>query len=243
MELMKTANKPFDLQGTVNTRELGGYSDKKLNILNKQKLLRSDLLSNLTKEDSEWLYKYNIRTVVDLRREREIREEPSKLEHFRDVNYFNISLSTNDSGLMEDRKIDSLSALYQTYLTERQIEIKEIMEIISKSLSGGGVIFNCMAGKDRTGIISMLLLKICDVDHEIIKSDYEVSEGYIINYLNEKKHEFNDDFPDFLLRSERIEMEKTLSFMEANYGTVENYMEHIRVKSEVLNTIRTNLIG
>jgi protein-tyrosine phosphatase len=245
MELIKVANPPLELEGTYNTRELGGYINKDFKTLKKQKLLRSDTLSNLTTDDMEKLYSYGIRTVIDLRRSTEVVEEPSKLQNYKDMKYYNISLSLNDhNGFMQQRKAESLFDLYKGYLTGRQEQVKEIVELISNNLSNG-ILFNCTAGKDRTGIISMILLKICNVDDETIKMDYEVSESNIIDYLIKRKNDLNRSIknePDFLLRSNRSEMEKALYFIEANYGTFNKYMSHLKIPANVLDNIRNSVL-
>ncbi|WP_425342087.1 tyrosine-protein phosphatase [Amycolatopsis coloradensis] len=39
----------------------------------------------------------------------------------------------------------------------------------------GGVLFNCGAGRDRTGLITLLLLALADVRPEAIATDYDLS--------------------------------------------------------------------
>ena len=244
MELIKEANRPLELEGTHNTRELGGYINKDFKRLKEQKLLRSDILSNLTTNDMERLYDYGIRTVIDLRRSQEVSVEPSKLQGYKDIKYYNISLSLNDNrGIMQHRNEKSLFDLYQGYLTGRQEQIKEILEIVNDHLSDG-IIFNCTAGKDRTGIISMILLKICNVDDEMIKMDYEVSERNVIDSLIKRKNEniHLQNEPDFLFRSHRSEMEKALDFIEAHYGTFNEYMSEIKVPTNLLDNIRNSVL-
>ena len=51
--------------------------------------------------------------------------------------------------------------------------IGEIFKIMLASK--GTVLFHCTAGKDRTGVLAMLLLKLADVDEETIINDYAAS--------------------------------------------------------------------
>lgn len=44
--------------------------------------------------------------------------------------------------------------------------------------AGHAVLFHCTAGKDRTGILAALLLKLCGVCNEDILADYQVSATY-----------------------------------------------------------------
>ena len=65
-----------------------------------------------------------------------------------------------------------LLAFYLSALHERQAEIKEIFSVMLDA-SLGLILFSCTAGKDRTGIISALLLSLVRVPRlEIIKNNY-----------------------------------------------------------------------
>ncbi|MCB6602772.1 tyrosine-protein phosphatase, partial [Erysipelatoclostridium ramosum] len=44
--------------------------------------------------------------------------------------------------------------------------------------TGHAVLFHCTAGKDRTGILAALLLKLCGVCNEDILADYQISATY-----------------------------------------------------------------
>lgn len=45
-----------------------------------------------------------------------------------------------------------------------------------------GIVVHCTAGKDRTGIFTMVLLGLCGVDDEIIAQEYELTNlGYFGN--------------------------------------------------------------
>ena len=43
----------------------------------------------------------------------------------------------------------------------------------------GGVLFHCMGGRDRTGMITMLVLALVGVAPEDIAADYELSAGHV----------------------------------------------------------------
>lgn len=68
-------------------------------------------------------------------------------------------------------------------------QIRKIFSIISHS--DGGVLYHCTSGKDRTGIISILLLYFLDVEYSEIRKDYFTStlhglastESYIVDML------------------------------------------------------------
>jgi Tyrosine phosphatase family len=55
------------------------------------------------------------------------------------------------------------------------------------------IVCHCVQGKDRTGLMAMLLQSIVDVPDEIIINDYHLSE----HYLRHEQQQQNDQVPDF----------------------------------------------
>ena len=62
-------------------------------------------------------------------------------------------------------------------LLENKTAIKETFEILAEAK--GCTIFHCTAGKDRTGIIAMLILGLSGVSRKDIIANYEVTYTYI----------------------------------------------------------------
>ena len=72
--------------------------------------------------------------------------------------------------------------------------------------------FNCTAGKDRTGITAALLLAICGVDYHDIVSDYMVSEIY--NRMN-------------ISNMRTVSPEVSLAFFKSDPRNIERFLDHI----------------
>ena len=63
--------------------------------------------------------------------------------------------------------------MYQIILESAQPEIRKTMEVILQALATRGpVLIFCMAGKDRTGIISALVLAVAGCSDEQVIKDY-----------------------------------------------------------------------
>ena len=157
--------------------------------------LRSGKLSILTKEECARLCnQYKIRCVIDLRTPVEAEEFPDPLPE--DVDYLQIPLLkdgavgiTHETGsdpmtiIRNLRKhpeklkemVPDFKALYSDIVTDdysREQLGKVIATLKANAESNRCTLFHCTAGKDRTGIVSMALLKDFGVgDDEIIK-DY-----------------------------------------------------------------------
>lgn len=67
---------------------------------------------------------------------------------------------------------------YQPFLDAKPERIAAVLTAIAQ-VPGGGVIFHCGAGRERTGLISLLLLCLAGATPEAIASDYELTFGQL----------------------------------------------------------------
>ena len=178
----------------LNFRDLGGipFSDGK-GCVPKGLFFRSGKLSVLTKEECAALCdQYRIRCVIDLRTPVESAEFPDHLpEH---IEYVQIPLLKDATvGVTHETGSDPMTIIRNLRKTpEKLMEMvpdfnKLYKEIVTDDYSRGqldkvvgrlrenaekgiGTLYHCTAGKDRTGVVSMALLKSLNVsDEEIIK--------------------------------------------------------------------------
>ena len=99
-----------------------------------------------------------------------------------------------------------------TYLLDNKIKIKEIFDVIASSK--GGVLFHCTAGKDRTGVVSALILGLCNVDRKDIIANYEVTYTYISDC------EFMNTYPLNMQISEPIFMNTFIQNLLEKYSNL-----------------------
>ena len=104
------------------------------------------------------------------------------------------------------------------------------------------IIFNCTAGKDRTGILSCLLLLLAGVDKEEIIKDYLYSEECIYSNID-KVREYQPSFPKDLGHVKRKYIEDFLVLFEEKYHNVESYLLYIGLTKEQIDSIRNRLLG
>ena len=217
----------------TNMRDLGGYTTKNGKITQYNKFIRSNFYDKLSKEKQEWLLKNKINTIIDLRNSDEVsrKKHPLNINNF---SYININLV---GGKAPDKKED-IPLGYMQILED----YKNMKKVFSTILNAkGGVIFNCTAGKDRTGIVSMLLLLIANVSDDDIIVDYQVSYTYIRDMVR-KVHKNNPDLPAFLGGSDLECMEETLKMFYKKYKTIENYMQKIGISKNEIKIIKGRLL-
>lgn len=215
-----------------NMRDLGGYTTSNGNITKYNRFIRSDypLLSN---DSIKKLSDMGITTIIDLRNKDEItrRKNPLNNSNFK---YYNIDIASRYAPLKEE----DVSLGYIKILEDYD-NIRDIFKIIASSK--GGVLYNCTAGKDRTGIISMLLLLIGKVPTSDVIVDYEVSYTFLRNKIR-RLHMNNPELPAFLGNSKLEYMEDILQKFYDRYYSVENYMNKIGISERELELIRNKLL-
>lgn len=245
METIIKASQPLNLEGAFNVRDLGGYVNKNGIELKRQMFLRSDGLQNLTECDCRFLKEYGVRLVIDLRTDMELEREPSKMRDYEEVEYINIPLIDNvQSNGLKGLLPNSLQELYIGLLDNSKDLIKEILGSMVEH-KDECVLFNCTAGKDRTGVIAMLLLNLAEVSDEVIIEDYRVTEGNMKSVFHKQKEEMKAlgfEVPEFLLKSEKEYMEETLEYFKEKYGSSKRYMSEIGLSHEEIEILENKLI-
>ncbi len=245
---------PFE--NLYNARDLGGYPCENGKSTKWHQFVRSEDLSKVSKKDIESLKKYGVKTIIDLRGEAEIIKSPNPLKNNDDFNYFNVSLIDEDASnilTFDFSKYgdDILGNLYVDILENKQKEIKKIFNIISENTEGA-ILYHCTAGKDRTGVLTMLLLGLVHVYKADIVNDYSLTNYYLcqnphfqknINLLKDetKPKEFLDKLRH-LLSSNHSFIEKPYEYIVANHNTFEEYLVHIGLEEKDINNVKNKLV-
>lgn len=176
----------------LNLRDLGGVLALQVT---KGLFLRSGKLSILTSEECKALCnKFNIKYVIDLRTPIESAEYPDPLPE--GVDYLQIPLLKDAAvGITHETGSDAMTiikrlrknpeklkemvpdfkALYKTVVTDEysRSQLDKIVTTLKDNAEKGiCTLFHCTAGKDRTGIVSMALLKSYGISDEEIIKDY-----------------------------------------------------------------------
>lgn len=162
-------------------KDLGGIKNKENKTIKKNMILKSTNLNKLKKADIKKLKLNNLSKVIDLRTDTELNEKPDiKIPN---VTYLHIPIFNekvagitreSESNRIESLKnLSNISDLYKIMVTD-EYSILQIKKIINEIVNSNefSILFHCTAGKDRTGVIAMLVLSILDVDMEDIIKDY-----------------------------------------------------------------------
>lgn len=112
-------------------------------------------------------------------------------------------------------------------------------------------LFHCTAGKDRTGIIAAILLKLVGVDDETIAKDYaltrvgrEPAREMILARLSKEPIFRSSNEASLIMFTCRHEtMTAFLDLIDEKYGGVEEYVKKfVGLTDEDISTIRNNFL-
>ena len=227
--------KRYDLNLTMNTRDLGGYNTLDGKQVAYNKFIRSDALRYITEEDKLFLIRGNYTTNIDMRTEYVINKYPSLLKDDERFEYYNIPLIEGSGIPLTD---ENASNLYLQMVNNKN-KFYRIFRIIIDAKSN--VIFNCTAGKDRTGIIACLLLLLANVSRIDILDDYEISSTFIYERIG-KIRELYPEFPENLGESKRIYLEEFLDKFYEQFKTIENYFYFLGFSEEDITKLNEKLL-
>lgn len=153
---------------TLNTRWLREGCDR---------YLRSDVPDRLSDEDIQWLRERDIRTVIDLRAPEEAAKRPCPLEKLPDFSYHHMPVSTGD---IVPLCAEDVPRSYHAMADEQMVRILHLAESAPTN-----VLYFCNAGKDRTGVLSALLLRRMGASRQEIISNFLITAENLKEMLAE----------------------------------------------------------
>lgn len=171
-------------------RDLGGFPAADGKTIKYGRLIRSGRLHKLPYKTVKALHDMKVDVVIDLRLDKEIEDRrPTLLE---DAEYYylplvctatpGITTGKSMAGTMhrESKRIKKEFGTADNYMIsmykfilfepESQKKLKTVFDLLLKEENC--IIWHCNSGKDRTGIVSMLIEGVLGVERELIIDDY-----------------------------------------------------------------------
>ena len=223
----------FQIKNMMNIRDLGGHVTGDGRKTKCGNIIRSDVPYNLNVDEINSILGLGISNVIDFRTQAEIDRKPCIFANMDNVEYYNIPMYGGDK--MPESE-DLIAPGYFNMIEDKDT-IYKIMKIIANSK--GGVLYHCSAGKDRTGVISALLLSLVGVGSEEIATDYYVSWGNIKKLIDELMKK-NPNFVMFENKKEYIL--DFLDMLENKYGSAKGYLLDIGLNEAEIDKISKKLL-
>ncbi len=222
------------LKTTQNTRDLGGYRTCEGTLTRYESILRSDVQNYPNEEDFECLISRDITTIIDMRGQKDVERKPSGFAGRNDFIYCNFRI-TEGSGIPE-----SVEAVPISYMEIAKAKaMPEVFKCIANAKTG--VMFNCTAGKDRTGVVAALLLLHADV------GDKDIIENYVLTkeYGKERLELVHKNFPEVdmdIVTPCEMFMEEFLILFREEYGDASMYFRSIGLSEGEIEALRDKLL-
>ena len=245
------------LDGTSNTRELGGYKTEDGRSLKWGVLYRSDKLSELTDADQEYLLQLGIKRVIDFRSSEEKQNEPDQLPST--LKYIEMPIEADgairpkvEAILKGDLKEDVGAILVETnkeFITDFSGVYKGFIESLIENQEP--TLFHCTAGKDRAGFAAALVLLAVGVPEKIVIEDYMKTNKYteetIQDYINKinlySLGSVDAEILRPLLGVEERFIRAALDEIKQKYGSVENFIrDELKIRDESIIELKNFLL-
>jgi protein tyrosine/serine phosphatase len=237
----------IELDGCLNFRDLGGYKTQDGRHLRTGQLFRSDALHYMTETDVRTVRdEIGVRVVIDLRSSGEIRSEGTGPLSSPPMAYHHLPLfdGTQDVADLKEVPIE-LDDQYLFILRTAQGPISQVLRILANAPTPA--VFHCAAGKDRTGVISALLLSLLGVSEKDIVEDYvftSLNLDQIVQRLQKTPgyQEIFERLPPSTLHARPETMVSFLSGVRRTYGSMQGYARAAGIDEATVSALERKLL-
>ena len=155
-------------KSTLNTRSI---------LADSLKFVRSDVPCQISQQEKDWLLSKNITIIIDLRTQEERKAKECPLIKDERFEYYCMPIT---GGNAVPQTVNDVSKSYINMVDE------QMYKIIDFACSAKvNVLYFCNAGKDRTGVVSAILLHKAGKSFEHIIDDYMKSKTNLQSMLEE----------------------------------------------------------
>ena len=237
----------IDLEGCLNFRDLGGYPTADGRAVRWRQVYRSDALHHLTAPDvARMRHELGIAAVIDLRSTAELRGEGRGPLAAEPIAFHHLPLFDGLQARPENwPEIATLADRYALLAEIAQEPIARLVAILADT--GGPAVYHCASGKDRTGVVSAVLLGLLGVRDEVIVADYAATqenlEAIIDRLMGAKGYRtMLAALPPDTLHAEAETMVGFLARIRERYGTMRGYARAAGVPDAVIERLAERLL-
>jgi protein-tyrosine phosphatase len=216
------------IEGLINLRDLGGLPTASGTPTLPGRLLRSESPHKLSEQGLRAFLDLGVGAVVDLRTRSEREHRPSPLVEA-GVHTVHAPIFTD-----EDEYPDHLTTADEVYcwwLRERRIGVTAAMSAVADAPSAP-VLVHCHAGKDRTGVVVALVLRLAGVSIDDIADDYAESGVQLAQMLARDRisaveRGMNEAVVERLFTVRREAMVLTMQCVDSEHGGATSLMRSL----------------
>ena len=251
-EIVNHPRRLIGLEAVHNFRDLGGYATADGRSTRWRTLFRSDGLYRLRgADDMSRVRQLGLKSVIDLRTEREQREQgifpTDDIEvTFHHLSIVDVTWSDTETPEFND-EVEFLVWGYRDMLEIGSSRFADALHVLAQTDSLPAV-FHCAAGKDRTGVLAALLLSSLGVDDAHICADYGLTQDAMqrtIAWSKVHRPELAERYatiPKAYLAADPRAMQIILAELAQRHGSVRNYVREIGVADNTVDALSNLLL-
>jgi protein-tyrosine phosphatase len=247
----------INFKSVPNFRDLGGIPAGGEKKIKNGIIFRSANPDTISKEDIKKLHSLNIRTIIDLRAPGERKKRKKSMDH---IDVLSLPLDFQQTTRERLKPVlnkknseamisDISNSLYLEILDATQPIFKEIMDVLCKP-ERCPVLIHCHVGKDRTGIISALILHALGTERQLIIDDYLKSNDalrpFFRKMLLKRKILSFGFFPSrtilYAITLRQRNIESVLDRIESHYGGIEAFLKDSGFDTSRLAELKMRLL-
>jgi protein-tyrosine phosphatase len=219
--------------GCLNVRDLGGLPTGDGGETRFGSVIRADSIGLLTSEGWQALLDSGVTRIVDLRAQIEIDDDPPReldvevvhvpvLDHFDEDSWEEIRVISEGA----PSHAAATELVYLRFLEHCRPSFIEAVAAIATA--PGPVVFHCHGGKDRTGLVAAIFLRLAGVPVDVIAEDYALSgvrlESRHQEWLASAEDEAERARIERITATPRDAMAAVLDAVDRQYGGPERYL-------------------
>mgnify|MGYP005794405563 CR=1 FL=1 len=256
------------IPGTENLRDVGGYRTADGSEVSRRHLYRAEGLikpggpKQYSFYDSEYDEKYRdlgVRTVIDLRAEKEATRAPSAWAIATGGRLLTFPIAeggegadTNFVGMLVNGQLERFDAVdmgrFYIHLLEKRSDVFGSAFRALAEADGIPALVHCAAGKDRTGVFIALVLSLLGVSHEDVARDYSLTDVYRPNRIDAYAHLFveagrDPEIARALFESPYDAMITMLDHLDQHHGGANGYLREMAgIDDDVVLHLKSRLL-
>jgi protein-tyrosine phosphatase len=243
----------LDWEGCLNVRDLGGLPTEDGRTTQPGRVVRADNIRRLTDDGWRSLAAHGVTRIVDLRLPEELAtDEPREIDiEAVHISVFGESFDEEYIAVL-DEHLDAVEDVADHYAWSYVDFLERYRDLFGRAFAAvadadGVVVVHCMGGKDRTGLVSALMLRLVGVARDVIGADYAVSAAN----LEPRNAEWLESMPDERTRARVVKLTQTpaeamvrvLEEVEARYGDVASYLRAAGLSDEQIVRLEERLVA
>ncbi len=254
------------LEGVKNTRDLGGLTTADGKTLRSGLLIRSGEIDHIDQAGKDLLDQMGVAAIIDLRTTKEATLAPAQWPEGGGPVRYNFPLMENESALIDEMRdklksgtaeADWMDQTFQESFAYTPIdytdEIRGVFDVLLAQPDDTAVLYHCSGGKDRTGVVTALLLSALGVPRDQIEADFLFTNISVdadqtaaevaaqINADQGTQMTAADVWPSVGVRPEYLA--RFYDSVTAEYGSIDNYLrEGLGLSDEDIAQLRAKYL-